>query len=166
MRRNPQTLMVISVHHNRIGFCFFIGEQPMDWQLAYRASKSPAHAQARVKAWLKFYKPDMVLTEDLAGSQRKGLKAQGLILAIKEAVVEKGVEHRETLRNQPFANKYDQIDYLCERFPQMKAVQPEKRKIYDAEPSYITLFEALAMALQYFEQRQLNIPKPPSDLPT
>ncbi len=148
MERNQFTVMAITASHNRIGFCFLIDRQPMDWQLAHKAAQSPECTKQKVLEWLMFYAPDVVITEDLSGSLRKGRKAQHLILAIKDAVLEADVQHIEVTRAQPFANKYDQIKNLCEQFPQMKAVAPRKRKLFETEPPYTTIFECLALAQQ------------------
>ncbi|WP_298362542.1 hypothetical protein [uncultured Litoreibacter sp.] len=148
MVKQPNTVMAFAAHHNRFGFVFMIGQQPMDWQLVYQAAATPELAKRKIAGWLHFYKPDLIVTEDLAGSQRKGRKAQQLILAIKEVAFATDADNAEVARSQPFANKYEQIERLCEEFPQMKAVAPARRRIYDAEPPYVTLFEALALAKQ------------------
>ena len=142
----PKTTMALAAHHNRIGFVFLIGEQPMDWQLSYQAATSPSRAQKMVAEWLRCYQPDFVLTEELSGSQRKGQKALALIGAIAKVADVSPAKHRQRQRQQPFANKYAQIEALCERFPQMRAVAPKARRFYDPEPPYVTLFEALALA--------------------
>jgi len=156
----PKTIMVFSAHHNRIGFCFLIDRQPMDWQIAHVAAKSPDTTKYKIQEWLKFYSPDLVITEDCQSSSRKGRIAQRLILAIKQAVYETDIEHVEVMRTQPFANKYEQIDRLCLKYPQLKVVQPKKRKIYDPEPAYVTVFEAVVMAEQFLQNRI------PQNLPT
>lgn len=138
----------------------------MDWQLAHRAACSPQEVKNKVRQWLVFYAPELVISENLSGSFRKGRKAQGLILAIKQVVDEVKTPHVEIERSQPFANKYEQIDRLCDQFPQMTAIQPKHRRIFDAEPPYITIFEALAMARQYIDGLKMKNGQPPSDLPT
>ena len=140
--------MAITAAHNRIGFCFLVGDQPMDWKLAHSAAKSPQKTYDKIAKWLAFYQPDIVITEDLNGSLRKGKKAQGLILSIKEAVLDGEAQHIEIERYQPYANKYEQIDRLCEQFPQMNTVVPKKRRIFDTEPAATTIFECVALALQ------------------
>lgn len=151
MPRNPQTVMALSAHHDRIAFCFLIDRQPMDWQMAHVAAKSPELTTKKVAQWLEFYAPDIVITEDLNGSVRKGRKAQRLIVAMKNAALATNAQHIETPRTQPFANKYEQIDQLCAQYPQMQAVAPKKRRIYEKEPPAITIFECLSMAKSVFD---------------
>lgn len=123
----------------------------MDWQLAHEAAKAPDRAKEKVLEWLRFYAPDIVVTEDLSGSMRKGKQAQRIILAAKEAALETDAQHIEIGRTQPFANKYEQIDRLCDEFPQLEVIQPKQhRRIFDCEPPYTTVFEALAMAQELF----------------
>lgn len=140
--------MSMTAAHNRIGFCFFVDDQPKSWKLAHNAAKSPQKTYDKIAKWLAFYQPDVVITEDLNGSLRKGKKAQRLILAIKEAVLESDTQHIEIERYQPYANKYEQIERLCEQFPQMRNVAPKKRRIFDTEPAATTIFECVALALQ------------------
>ena len=140
--------MAITANHNRLAFCFLVDGDPMDWQLAHSAAKSPEKTYAKVAKWLKFYQPDIVITEDLNGSSRKGRRTQRLILSIKEAVIDSKAQHIEMERYQPFANKYEQVDRLCDQFPQMQLIKPRKRRIFDNEPPVTTVFECLALALQ------------------
>ena len=148
MTRSGFTVMAITAAHNRIGFCFLVDDQPKSWKLAHNAAKSPQKTYGKVTKWLQFYQPDIVITEDLNGSLRKGKKAQRLILATKEAVLESEAQHIEIERYQPYANKYEQIDRLCEQFPQLKPVAPKKRRIFDTEPVATTIFECVALAQQ------------------
>ena len=142
----PFTTMAIATHHNRIGFCFLVDKEPMDWQLAHRASRSASKAQKKVREWLDFYAPDVVIVELFTAGTRKGIRAQELTAAIKETVLESGAQFIETERQQPFANKYEQIDSLCDEFPQMQMSKPKKPRFFDPEPAETTVFEALAMA--------------------
>ncbi|MGH1576499.1 hypothetical protein [Planktotalea sp.] len=148
MTRKPFTVMAITASHNRIGFCFLIDKQPMDWQLAHHASKSPELTYEKAAQWFAYYQPDIIVTEDLNGSLTKGKKAQRLILAIKEAALLTDAQHIECERVQPYANKYEQIDRLCAEFPQMSAVAPKRRRIFDNEPAATTIFECLVLAKQ------------------
>lgn len=141
--------MAFAAHHNRFAFVFFIANQPMDWQLIHEAAKSPEAAIAKVGDLLRYYQPDIVLTEELSGSARKGRTAQRLLLAIKDAVLESESEHYEVARSQPFANKYEYIDWLCERYPQLKTVQPKRRRVFDPEPPHVSTFEAVSLGQQF-----------------
>ena len=143
--------MAITANHNRIAFCFLVDGNPMDWQLAHHAAKCPERTYAKVAKWLKFYSPDVVVTEDLNGSSRKGIRTQRLIFSIKEAVIDSDAQHIEMERHQPFANKYEQIERLCDQFPQMNLIKPRKRRIFDNEPAVTTVFESLGLATQLLE---------------
>lgn len=120
----------------------------MDWQLSYKAARSPKHAQKKISQWLEFYAPDIIVTENLRGSGRKGDRAKVLIQAVKDVAEQSSAQHIEVERSQPFASKYDQIEQLCDRYPQMKSVAPVRRKFFEKEPPRVTIFEALAMAEQ------------------
>lgn len=144
----PLTIMAIAVNHNRIGFVFLIDKQPMDWEMSYVAAASPSNAQKKVAQWIKHYGVDVAVTEDMYGTTRKGKRTTKLIEAVGEAAQQSNAQHVEVVRSQPFQSKYEQIDDLIERYPQMKAVAPRKRKYWENEPHSVTIFEALAMAEQ------------------
>ena len=151
MRREPFTIMALAAHHDRIGFCFLIDRQPMDWQLSYKGALSPGQAREKVAEWLKFYAPDVIVTEDLRGSERKGKDTQRLIVAMKEVALETEAQFIEIERPRPCKNKYAHIKGLCDKFPQMKVIAPSTRKIYEKEPHAVTIFEALALAQEIFD---------------
>jgi hypothetical protein len=45
-----------------------------------------------------------------------------------------------------YANKYVEADALAERYPDIAAWKPKKRRFFDNEPRNTVLFEALALA--------------------
>jgi len=148
MRNSPLTIMSIAVSHNRIAFVFLIDRQPMDWEMSFVAAASPKSAASKVAQWIKHYGVDVVITEDTRISTRKGRRTQSLLEAVCAAVQVTDTQHIEVVRSQPFQSKYEQIDDLITRYPQMKAVAPRKRKYWENEPHSVTIFEALAMAEQ------------------
>jgi len=160
MQNRPQTIMSIAVHHNRIGFCFMVGRQPMDWKLSYKAARTFDSARGKIAKWIEAYSPDLVITEQVKPSSRKGERTQALLEVIQLAVKRSGTKSVQIPRQQPHTNKYVQIEELVKRYPQMQAVAPKRRLYYEKEPPYVTLFESLAMAEQHLNNRV------PHNLPT
>lgn len=148
---SPLKVMSIAASHNRIAMVFLIDKQPMDWEMSYLAATSPDKAAQKVKHWIKWYGVDVVVTENPQDINRKGQRTQDLLEAVCNAVQSLEIQHLEVSRHQPFPSKYEQIDDLCERYPQMKAAAPRKRKYWENEPHSVTIFEGLSNAEQVLE---------------
>jgi hypothetical protein len=138
--------MSIAVNYNRIGFCYLIGKQPIDWQMTFKAATTIKNAENKITQWIDFYRPDVVITEDPRTLRRKGERARMLLDVAKRIADGSDVQHIEMPRVQPHRNLYDRIDELCERYPQLKAARPRRRKYYQKEPPYVTIFDAASMA--------------------
>lgn len=127
---------------------FFIDKQPMDWEISYVAASSPDNAAKKAQHWVQWYGVDVVVTENPHSTNRKGKRSQKLLEAIYEAIQATAAQSIEVERCQPFQSKYEQIDDLCHRYPQMRAAAPRKRKYWENEPHAVTIFEALSNAEQ------------------
>lgn len=161
MRLNPRTTLAIAINHNRIGCVYFIDKQPMLWELSYLASRSVDQARSKIDEWLEIYDVDCVVTEVQNGVSRKGKRTQILIDKINHQLANRDdVDHFTIRRQQPFPSKYEQIDDLCCRYPQMRVIAPKKRRYWENEPAVVTLFDALAMGEQVLKL------EPPRNLPT
>lgn len=49
-------------------------------------------------------------------------------------------------RERAFKNKYEEAAHYAARYPQLTAVQPKPRCLFDREPRSTVLFEAVALA--------------------
>lgn len=157
-------MLSISVNHNRLALIFIHGKQPLYWELSYSAASSPKRAAEKVSYWINFYEADCVITEDIRGGSRKGRRTQSLLKAISGKLNGLQVEHVQVPRYQPFQSKYEQIDYLCNKYPQLKAIAIKKRKYWENELPHVSYFEAMAMADRYISS-QKKIRSRPHNLP-
>ena len=117
----------------------------MDWGLSVKASKNPDTAMKYAKKILGFYRPEMLLTEKITKYSRKSPHNHSIIKALVSAISDE--THREVEKMQSHPNKYDEINVLCERFPQLANWAPSKRKVWVSEHRNTILFEALAQAI-------------------
>ena len=141
-----KTIIAIAVSNNRIAMVFLIDKQPMDWEVSYVAAASIGNAANKVTEWIDHYSADIVVTENLCATTRKGRRTRHLQEAVENAAVHSRAQHIDVLRHQPFPSKYEQIDDLVVRYPQLKAIAPLKRKYWENEPHVVTIFEAMALA--------------------
>ena len=118
----------------------------MYWKLSFKAGSTAGSAEKHITRWLDEYQPDIVITESYRTLGRKGERARMLLDAINRTVGKYDVQRIERDRVQPYRNLYDQIDDLCGRYPQMQAARPKRRKYYQKEPPYVTIFDAMSLA--------------------
>jgi hypothetical protein len=154
----------ISVNHNRLALIFILGKQPVYWELSYAAACNPKRAAEKVSYWINFYEADCIITEDIRGGSRKGRRTQALLKAIIGKLNSLKVQHILVPRYQPFQSKYEQMEYLCDKYPQLNVLAIEKRKYWQNELPYVSYFEAMSMADRYMsvgketEQLPHNLP--------
>ena len=95
------------------------------------------------------YHPDLILTEMLTPQCRKGAHTRKIIEVLAETARQSGASHQTVMRVQQHANKYEEIDAICLRYPQIRLWAPEPRKFFDKEPRETIYFEAIALALAF-----------------
>lgn len=149
----PLTYLAIAANHNRLGMVFMIDKQPADWELSYTGASSPDNAFNQALKWIRHYGADVVITQTMEDRTRKGKWTMNLIDAIGRAAETSDAQNITVQHEQPFQSKYDQIDALIARYPQMQIVAPRKRRYWENEPHTVTLFEGLAMAERVILQR-------------
>lgn len=143
------TVMALAADHYRIGFAVFTDGELKDWGLSEKAAGSQGDAADKVARWIKLYRPDLILTEMLTPQTRKGDHARLLIEALAETARQSGALQHSVLRVQNFANKYEEIEAICLRYPQITLWAPAPRKFYEKEPRETIYFEAIALALAH-----------------
>lgn len=147
IRMTALRVLAIAVASGRIGCVFLIDDQLMDWRMSRVAAKSPSNAVGVVQQWIIDLKPDVVVTEKLLASIKKGERTREIISAITGIASYNYVLDVSVPRAQDYANKYEEAAELVKRFPELAPWLPKKRRFYDNEPRETVLFEALALAL-------------------
>jgi hypothetical protein len=139
-------ILAIASSHHRVGYVFLIDKDLKDWHLSKKAARSKLEAVGEVQGWINTLKPDVVVSEKVAGS-RKSEHTREIMAAIAHLASQNYVLDITVERKQLYANKYDEAEALVHLYPELKPWLPRKRKFYDKEPRNIVLFEALALAL-------------------
>jgi len=139
-------VLAIAAGTGRIGYVFLIGGKLRDWRLSKKASKRPALAAAQTQAWMEELEPDVVVTEKIGEDTGKSEKTIRLIEAVASAAANENLLDVSVPRERAFKNKYEEAQVLGERFPDIKAWIPRKRRIWEPEPRNTIYFEALVLA--------------------
>ena len=142
----PGKVLSVAAATGRIGYVFVLDGRLCDWRISETAAQSPADAADRLRMWIKRRQPEVVITERLTRQNRKGAKTKLLIQALADTAAEHRVLDITVIRQQHFANKYEEAVALGETFPFLKQWVPPPRKFYENEPRSTVLFEAAAMA--------------------
>lgn len=144
-------ILAIAVTHHRIGYVFLVGRKLKDWQMSRKAARSAIDAVGMVQGWINELRPDVVVSEKVAGS-RKSKQTKEIMASVANLAAQNYVLDITVERKQEFANKYDEADALVALYPELKPWQPKRRKFYNKEPRSTVLFEALALALVILKQ--------------
>ncbi len=147
-------VLAIAAATGRIGYVYFVGHQLSDWGLSVAASKDPNRAARMTRKWIDLLDPDVVITEKVGGSSRKGTAARCLIEAISGAASDASVNDVRVRRIQRYQNKYEEADIIAERFPEIQPWKPKRPRLWESEPRNMIYFEAIALALDVIDGAQ------------
>lgn len=145
MSNQPLKTLAITAGHDRICCVFALGEQPMDWQMSFKAVKIKQATRAKVIEWIDYYRPDIVLTPTFTNTSRKGHPTKGLIEIARKAAEDSAAQLIEMQPAQPYENKYQHIEYLCEKYPQLKSISVKTRRYWEKENPRVSYFEVVGM---------------------
>jgi hypothetical protein len=151
-------LLAIAANASSMGFVYMVEEELFDWGISVKDCQSPEEALERVLLWIKFYKPAVVLAEELAGKSRKGEHTHILIAQIEAAAESAQVPCLRLPRHYAEPNKYAEAARLAQQYPQIAPWLPAPRKIWEKEPRHIILFEALSLADGWYKQERREGP--------
>jgi hypothetical protein len=141
--------MGIAIGSGRIGFAYMVDGELMDWKLSIDASRNESAAFDQAQKWIGFYELNALILE-APETSRKGPYSLSLHAAVVKAAKGLGVEVMLVERSGTASNKYDEAAALTREFPQLAAWLPDKRKLWEKEPRFIILFEALSLVWNWW----------------
>lgn len=163
MKVRPHDLILAFYPHAR-GFSYIIFEgalAPVDWGM----SDVPFVAKAatclrRLSKLLDQYRPDALLIRDMPRGNGKNTSA-ALLDAMKELANRRGVtvalvsrKHiREAFAYLGSPSRYAIVEAIAKHIPMLAAYVPPKRKIWNGEDRRMGLFDAAALALTFYRDK-------------
>lgn len=145
-------ILAVAVTSDRVGSVLLVGDRLMDWRISGKAGTSVVAAQVHAQSLINTLMPDVVVTETPGVALRKGQRTKDMIAAIARVAADNCLLDVSVERNQTYANKYAEAEALVERWPDIAAWKPKKRRFFDSEPRNTVLFEALALAKVVWRQ--------------
>lgn len=139
-------ILALAAATRRVGYVYLIGGQLKDWRVSGKAAKSPTEAAGQIQKWINELKPDVVVTEKVKNSTKKSAKTKSIIAAMANVASHNYLHDVSVTRPREYKNKYAEAVALAERYPDITAWLPTKRRLFEAEPRNTVLFEALALA--------------------
>src|SRR5437762_8120983 len=172
--RSPQKrVLALDVHPSRFGYVIFEGpDELLDWGVrSFREGVNAVRIPPAQKlaALLDDFAPFTVVLEKRESRTRKLYGKIGTVLreAVKRRTPVRWVTRRMVKR--AFAghdrNKDEIASVLGERFPELMAKVPPKRKIWQSEDYRMTIFDAAALGVAYFARSASRTPIVPPEIP-
>lgn len=150
--REPERLLAVAVNAGVMAFVYLVEGELFDWGLSVKDCREAETAEARVHSWIRFYKPDLIVLEELGPRSRKGKNAEALLGAGRKAAEKARVHSVSIARRYSEPNKYAEAARLAEEFPQLAPWLPPPRRIWEKEPRQIIYFEALSLAAKWLKE--------------
>ncbi|MDC9721806.1 MAG: hypothetical protein PSN34_03405 [Urechidicola sp.] len=153
---------ILALYPNAMGVCYAVFDSPkdlVDYGIEYIRPVCSKKSLLKVKQYLDFYRPDIVLLRGISKQRAKHSKrTKKLIDLICEVAKSKGLEVHKYNRRQiqnvfsqfKAVSKYQVSKKITEWFPELKALELPIRKRWMSENHRTGIFDAIAIALVHF----------------
>ena len=160
--RTTTAKRVVALDPYSRGFGFVVFEGPehlIDWGLKEARRDKYTCSLRQVKQLIETYHPDVLVIEATQDSQcRRCLRVRALLQAMSQLAAEKKLKTRSFSRRAVQATfsevsavtKYEMVNMIVERLPELTPWRPPFRKPWMSESSRASIFDAVALALTYF----------------
>lgn len=141
-----ERVLAISVRATGMGMALFEDDAPILALVSQTAgSGSYPVRKATLVKWLERFQPDIVVFENTASARRKGRRQRDALRHLARAARTFPCAVRIVDRTQSHANKFQEAQSLAQSFPVLRDRVPRKPRIWEGEPHFVALFEAVAI---------------------
>jgi len=157
---------VLAVDPSTRGFGFAILEGPdrsIDWGVKETKVNKKRRSLRFIAELIHRYQPSVLVVEDYTGKgSRRCRRVRELIEDISKLAVQQKIKVRNFSRlkvKQAFSesgtsNKYEIAIAIAKRFPELAPRLPRFRKPWMSEDYRMSIFDAVALAITFFEKRR------------
>lgn len=163
-------ILVLDLRHRRFGYAVFEGHRSLlDWGVrVYPAigEEETALAMKRLDALVELFAPSAIVVKkerwqhpDLKSGMQSVVKAVSILASARSIPVHL-VPHSDLLAAfSPLGGRTreEMAEVLTRIYPDLFWYLPPKRKIWQAEHPRMTIFDALALGLAYWQARDIEI---------
>jgi Holliday junction resolvasome RuvABC endonuclease subunit len=156
--------MVLTIYPNTRGFAFVAFEgplSPVDWSVKEaRGRQKNSRCLLGVAALLDQYRPDVLVLQDMSSSgTRRALRLRELNASIEELAGDQGIpvyaysraQVRQAFASFGFGTKHSIAEAIAKHIPAFERHLPPPRKPWMSEDARMSLFDAAALALTFFQ---------------
>lgn len=153
---------VLAFFPNPLGFGFAFMQNALNLKDYQMVKLRPVNNKAtikRIKEYIEYYEPDIVVVEDYLGKQsRKSQRIQKLIDCIIACAKDKNIEVRQYAREQirfvfsefKAKTKYEISKVITENIPELKKLIKPQRKLWESEPYAQGIFDAVSLGITHY----------------
>src|SRR5215467_13579765 len=165
-RANTNDKRVLAIDPSTRGFGFAVLEGPsrlIDWGVKETKTEKKKRSLTFIEALIEQYQPKVVIVEDYAAKgSRRCSRVRELIDDISKLAVKRKVKVRSfsrlkvkrALAEASASNKYEIAIAIAKRFPELAPRLPRFRKPWMSEDYRMSIFDAVALAITFFEKRR------------
>jgi hypothetical protein len=163
MNRVRRYALVLAIYLNTRGFAFVLFEghlSPFDWGLCdIRGPRKHPQCVARVIKILDRYQPDVLVIRDTSSKKTRTPRISNLNAAICEMAVQRQIpiyaytrdQVREAFAYAGVSDKQNLAKLMAKDIPAFERYVPPPRKPWMSEDPRMGLFDAVALALVFFQ---------------
>ena len=140
-------VLAFAVSAGQLAYMMLEAGQPTRWHLWRIVGGDAPLARHRARVVIAETAPDLVVIEDPFNGCLKRGQSYAILLSLAQAVEDEPVRSARIRRTSPYANRYEEAQALCDRFPLLSPWRPEKPFFYEPEPRALLIFDALALAV-------------------
>jgi hypothetical protein len=160
-RKRSGEEFVLAIFPSAKGFGYVVFDGPrslVDWGArGARGNKKNAQSLQRIRELLAFYRPDVLVLEDYEGlGSRRAKRVEALIRSMAAHATREGMSTASFSRAEVRASfgltaKRQIAEAIAREFPELEPRLPPVRKIWMSEDPRMSIFDAAALAMTFFE---------------
>lgn len=159
MKNSSSKVLALYPNPRGIGYALFNSPKELvDFGIGYIRPTCNTKAMKRVKKYLEYYMPDIVIVRDVKGSADRFKRTQKLIANIcNESRAQELQVHsysreqiKEVFSQFNCSTKYEVATTIANWFPELKSFTAPKRKPWEAEHHYTGVFDAISIAIVHY----------------
>jgi hypothetical protein len=168
MKPDEEPQLVLAIFTTKRGFGWVIFEGPhglIDWGRREARGDKNRQSVAKVTKLINWYKPDVLVLEDaIAKHSRRRKRIQLLQQDLTEVASSFGIDTEHISRSEIKAvfeargakTRYGIAAAVAVEFPTLAPWMPPPRKIWREESPRLSIFDAAALAISFFELNKIS----------
>jgi len=138
-------VLAFAAASGRVAHVLVVKDRIKSLGMSRKASMGPMEARAYAAQQIEQMRPDIVITEKLLTTSKKGARTRQIIDALRAVAELADLESIAVARGQVHVNRFAEARDLARRYPTLRPYLPKVRRIWEPEPKTLIYFEALSL---------------------